>query len=559
MLEVALQYAKLGFHVLPVNGKRPLVAWQDHQTQAPSAEQITRWWQRWPEAGVAAITGRGMVVIDVDRSFESAEEARKTMGIAPTGMIARTPRGGFHFYYRHPGKVSNSVKTDIKMDIRGDGGIVVLPPSPGYSWVSRGKPGVFVPPEQIVTGGPRAKRQEMWVTELLQGVTKGGRNDAATKLAGYFIGKGMPQDIVLSLLHGWNQKNNPPIPDIELERTVQSVATRGGKSGAFSVVKFDDYLKKWAHLVQDWVIDDWLPDNTILMVTAKPGSYKTWVTVDLAVSVASGEDFLGLFAVKKPGPVLVVQQEDSHPGVASRLARVAWAKIPKEHRLPDDQSEDEFDIGTPPSLPIFIHEERSLRFEDKAIMERFEEAIAEYRPRVIVMDPLYSFLSTDEYMQKIGDHMIVLKMLRDKYGCSFVLVHHARKSSEGSSDRSDLWGSVFVDASREGGWSMAKLAVDTVGVSRHFKVGGEFPELPLKFTITDAGEYWVEIQDASSDEESVMEALNRLSKIDDVAVRTGLTTNRVRSILARLTQEGLVDKLPGNRYGKTEASIEVDV
>lgn len=557
MLETALQYARMGFFILPVRNKRPLVAWQDHQTTAPTPDQIARWWKTWPDAGVAAITGRGMVVVDVDQPFESEKAAREAMGLAPTALVARTPRGGFHFYYRHAGRVSNSVNTTKKLDIRGDGGIVVMPPTPGYIWLSKGKMGTYVPPEPVLATPAASDKTKHWISDLLAGVGQGGRNDAAARLSGYFLGKGLGKDIVYQLLAGWNAKNTPPLPEHELRRTIESVSARGSSSADFNLTGFGDYLRKWAHLVLDWTIDDWLPDSTILMVVALPGSYKTWLTVDLAVSVASGSDFLGMFHVKKPGPVLFVQQEDSHPGVASRLARVSFSKIPAP--VWSMTEGEEWEVPQPPDMPIHVHEERSLRFEDKAVMERFEHAIATHRPRLVILDPLYSFLSTDDYMAKIGDHMLELKMLRDKYACSFVLVHHARKSADGAGNRTDSWGSVFVDASREGGWSLAKTAGDAIDVVRHFKDGGEFPPLPLQFHISDDGSYRVEMVAGDADENAIVSALAKPGKVEDIATRSGLTVARVRSLLQRMINEGLVDKLPGGRYGLNESSIESDL
>jgi hypothetical protein len=53
------------------------------------------------------------------------------------------------------------------------------------------------------------------------------RNQTAASLIGYLLRLGARPDLVLDLVHGWNlTKNTPPLPDAEIVRTVESIATR---------------------------------------------------------------------------------------------------------------------------------------------------------------------------------------------------------------------------------------------------------------------------------------------------------------------------------------------
>ena len=62
-----------------------------------------------------------------------------------------------------------------------------------------------------------------WLEKAMQGVEKGQRNATAAKLGGYYINKLPPKD-VLTILQTWNQNNNPPLEDLDLETVVKSVS-----------------------------------------------------------------------------------------------------------------------------------------------------------------------------------------------------------------------------------------------------------------------------------------------------------------------------------------------
>ena len=99
--------------------------------------QVERWWRRWPDANVAIRTGAesGLVVLDVDpRHGGDATLAVlvEDQGPLPPGRTVATGGGGLHLYFKHPGhKVSNDAGRRLGegLDVRGDGGYVLAPPS----------------------------------------------------------------------------------------------------------------------------------------------------------------------------------------------------------------------------------------------------------------------------------------------------------------------------------------------------------------------------------------------------------------------------------------------
>lgn len=108
-------------------GKKPLIRdWPNKATTDP--RRIHAWWSRWPDANIGMPTGErpGRFVVDVDRPEALGELGREL----PATRTVRTPRGGIHLYFSHVEGVTNSPGGLPKgIDVRGQGGYVLLPPS----------------------------------------------------------------------------------------------------------------------------------------------------------------------------------------------------------------------------------------------------------------------------------------------------------------------------------------------------------------------------------------------------------------------------------------------
>ena len=129
-MEWALACAARGWLVFPSEGKRPLVKWGTCSTR--DTETVARYWETWPDADVCIKTGAesGLVVIDWDRYKIASSLAQFPLEPYPHTYSCETPKGGLHFYLKHPGyPVSNSASTLAEyVDVRGDGGMVVAYP-----------------------------------------------------------------------------------------------------------------------------------------------------------------------------------------------------------------------------------------------------------------------------------------------------------------------------------------------------------------------------------------------------------------------------------------------
>lgn len=251
-LAAAQHYLTLGFHPIPCapRDKRPLVSWKEFQTTMPTPEQLNDWWRRTPDANVALVLGRGRFAVDLDGG-DDAEALLAEAGIAlpPEAPRSRTG-GGYHVFLSSYVPIPDRVgllSTDggkPQVDIRGIG-IVVAPPSihpngKTYEWI---QPLVEMPPRAplaltdlihraavpvtAATRDTKAAGNRFWVADALRGVGEGQRDQMCTRLAGFFLTKGLDAETVTALLcESFAKACMPPFPPREVEKCVTSIARR---------------------------------------------------------------------------------------------------------------------------------------------------------------------------------------------------------------------------------------------------------------------------------------------------------------------------------------------
>ncbi len=241
-LDSALAYVRRGWSVIPLwpREKRPLIPWARYQHGRADATEIREWFHRWPAANLGIVTGAvsSLVVLDVDplhggdESLRALEEAH---GVLPRTIAAITGGGGRHIYFAHPGGlVPNKVGLATGIDLRGDGGFVVAPPSihPSgrrYAWRAPDVPALApMPPwllQLVLESGYRPGHTlAHWRRLVNQGVAEGERNTSVASLVGHLLWHGIDPTVVLDLLLCWNATRcRPPLPEDEVARTVESI------------------------------------------------------------------------------------------------------------------------------------------------------------------------------------------------------------------------------------------------------------------------------------------------------------------------------------------------
>jgi hypothetical protein len=255
LLDAALRYARRGLLVLPLHsvqngrctcrkkhcespGKHPRTSHGVFDATTDEAT-ITMWWQRWPDANVGIATGKksNIVAIDIDLQHGGEETLRameECQGPLPLTPETITGNGGRHVFFRYPaeGTIKNSAgKLGPGIDVRGEGGYVVAPPSihttgHRYTWEIE-----HLLEDIPLTGLP------IWLLEQLllptikptadtaHTIPKGSRNATLTSLAGTMRRPGMTRSEVLAALEVVNRERCvPPLTVEEVCRIVDSIS-----------------------------------------------------------------------------------------------------------------------------------------------------------------------------------------------------------------------------------------------------------------------------------------------------------------------------------------------
>jgi predicted RNA binding protein YcfA (HicA-like mRNA interferase family) len=110
------------------------VKWKPYQDRLVTLAEMKRWEHLFAN-GVGFITGAvsGIIVIESDGLAGQTvlNEFEAEFGPLPKTLVIRSGSGrGFHRHFKHPGyRVTTVANTSIKLDVKGDGGFCVLPPS----------------------------------------------------------------------------------------------------------------------------------------------------------------------------------------------------------------------------------------------------------------------------------------------------------------------------------------------------------------------------------------------------------------------------------------------
>jgi hypothetical protein len=239
----ALSYAGRGWSVLPLQAKSklPLVAWRELEERHAGREEIEGWFRRWRDANVGIVTGAisRLTVLDIDPKHGGddalAELERRHGSLGPTVEVL-TGGGGRHFYFASTGgEIRNRAGLAQGIDLRGDGGYIVAPPSihpsgQPYRWIAGHAPDecrLAPMPRWILrmAGSARTGRSvEDWHKLASEGVSEGTRNSTIASLTGHLLWHGVDPDLALDLMLAWNRMRcRPPLDEEEVASVVASI------------------------------------------------------------------------------------------------------------------------------------------------------------------------------------------------------------------------------------------------------------------------------------------------------------------------------------------------
>lgn len=162
-----------------------------------------------------------------------------------------------------------------------------------------------------------------------------------------------------------------------------------------------------------WLIEHLWTRNAVGVIGGAPKSCKSWMGLDMAVSVASATPCLGRFPVLHPGPSLVYLAEDALPQVRERIRGIcAHRSLPMER------------------LDLYVIDAPCLRLDSEADQQRLVEAVERVNPRLLLLDPLVRLHRCDENSaQEMSRLLGFFRQIQRTFAVAVILVHHASKKN----------------------------------------------------------------------------------------------------------------------------------
>lgn len=238
VLSKAKIFASNEWPVFPLHGKKPII--KDWPNQATTdIDQIDEWFGNGSPSNIGILTGSksGIFILDVDKKnsgIESLNSLEKEHGPLPETLVAQTGGGGYHYYFNYPeGGIKNSTgKIGPGLDIRGQGGYVVAPPSchengNTYQWENEGPDNTPIAdaPKWLLKLVEKPKNQEESKVAYHEKYYEGSRNSSLTSYAGKLKHKGLNQkEISILLLQENQEKCVPPLNKIEVLKIAESIS-----------------------------------------------------------------------------------------------------------------------------------------------------------------------------------------------------------------------------------------------------------------------------------------------------------------------------------------------
>jgi hypothetical protein len=166
---------------------------------------------------------------------------------------------------------------------------------------------------------------------------------------------------------------------------------------------------------QRWLIDQLWGASSVGVIGGAPKSSKTWLALDMSLSVATGTACLNKYAVPDPGPVLVYLAEDSLAIVRERVEGMA------RHRG--------LELA---AVPIHVITTPVLQLDRDPHRTQLFETARRLRPRLLLLDPLVRLHRIDEnHAGEVAELLAYFRSLQRELDLSVVLVHHTRKNAAG--------------------------------------------------------------------------------------------------------------------------------
>jgi hypothetical protein len=278
---------------------------------------------------------------------------------------------------------------------------------------------------------------------------------------------------------------------------------------------------------QRWLVEQLWGESAVGVIGGAPKCSKTWLGLDLALSIATGTACLGKYAVPQPGPVLVYLAEDALAVVRERVEGMA-----RQRGLELE------------SIDIHVITAPSLRLDREPHRRRLLETAKRLRPRLLLLDPLVRLHGIDENSAtEVAGLLAYFRSLQRQLDLSVVLVHHARKNATaGVAAGQGLRGSSDLHAFGDSNLYLRRCK-DRLLLSSEHRAAPASPPVYLELVTTDAEKIHLQVV-AEVLEHNDRDLQDRvLSRLESGVV---LTRAKLRQALS----------VQNERLGKTLESLE---
>jgi len=284
-----------------------------------------------------------------------------------------------------------------------------------------------------------------------------------------------------------------------------------------------------------WLVEDLWSDQAVGILGGEPKCCKSFLALDLAVSVASGAPCLRRFAVHRPGPVLLFPAEDSLSVVRSRLEWVCTlAQVSFE------------------TLPVEVITAPVLRLDLPLDRQRLTQTVQELQPRLLILDPMIRLHRVDENdASQIGGLLSYLRQLQRQFQLAVLLVHHARKDGHPTRPGQALRGSSELHGWGDSNLYLRRRAAQLILTTEHRGAASQ-DQIPLQ--LTQSGSAWTLslVEPSTPPAQNTLPALERVrqalaqltqpASVQQLRRLCGIRTATLCSCLTQLSQQGLVNR-----------------
>ncbi len=284
---------------------------------------------------------------------------------------------------------------------------------------------------------------------------------------------------------------------------------------------------------QQWLIDGLWARDGVGLIGGAPKCCKSWLGLEMAVSLASQTPCLGTFAPRRQARVLLYMAEDAASVVRSRFDALA-----RHHAV---------DLA---SLEIFVITESSLRIDLVSHQRRLRQTVAQIRPGMLLLDPLVRLHRIDENSaSEVSALLAFLRSLQREFHTAVVLVHHARKNGSSHQPGQALRGSGDLHAFGDSNLYLRRHRQQLILTVEHRAapspepielclVGGDTPHLEI---VESSAIRAAELTEAVHDLLRIQGPMTRVNLRQELRIRN----QRLGETLGRLQEQGSIQRTAG--------------